>query len=607
MGSTTRLRVLFILLVLASSFLAFLPALDGQWLNWDDETNFSTNPHYRGFGLAELRWMFSATLLAVYIPLSWLTLALNYVLGGMDPWGYHLGNLLFHTANAGLFFVVAQELLRSAFDEPVGGAPSPALITGAAFAGFVFAVHPLRAESVAWVTERRDVQSAFFYLLAVWTYLRGVRDGVLRGRWRVLSLAAFAVAILSKGLTMTLPATLLLLDAYPLRRWRTVAWASLVREKLPYLALSMVAAGLALWAVLSEATWTPYRTHGLDARVAMTAYSFWFYPTKLLWPAGLSPLYPLPEYISLTEPRFLVPVVGVMLLTAVLIVCRKHWPAPLAAWTQSIIAIGPVSGLVHAGPQLANDRFSYLSGLGFALLAGSAVTWVVRHRTRWAVGPAATASAVGLGVVLLLGLGRATWQQTTIWHDSESLWRAALAVDGTCLICHMNLSEALIKRGRPHEAEVHYRRLINVRPSMPQAWDGLGVALVRQGRFDEGEWAYRQALMRSPNNRGALANLGGLYTDQGRYGEALPLLYRALNTPSRPPVLQALAGRALRGRAVELALAGRVDDAITLVKNTALWPITEREVRDMISRALAEEGAPAALIRQVETGRTAGR
>ncbi|HUG35998.1 MAG TPA: hypothetical protein VML54_03550 [Candidatus Limnocylindrales bacterium] len=115
----------------SASFLVFLPALDGQWLNWDDETNFVENPHYRGLGPAQLRWMFTTTQLAVYIPLSWMTLGLNYVIGGMDPWGYHLGNLLLHAANAAVFFVVARTLLGSALDEAAAGAPSMAATWGA--------------------------------------------------------------------------------------------------------------------------------------------------------------------------------------------------------------------------------------------------------------------------------------------------------------------------------------------------------------------------------------------------------------------------------------------------------------------------------------------
>ena len=162
--------------------------------------------------------MLTTTQLAVYAPLAWITLGLNYVLGGLDPWGYHLGNMLLHAGSAVLFFHIARRLLAAGAEEE---ASAPGVLPGAAVAALVFAVHPLRVESVAWVTERRDVLSAFLSLAAVLAYLRGVeRRGRLRAGWRIASLAAFAAALSAKGLAMTLPVSLLVLDAYPLRRHR---------------------------------------------------------------------------------------------------------------------------------------------------------------------------------------------------------------------------------------------------------------------------------------------------------------------------------------------------------------------------------------------------
>ena len=164
----------------------------------------------------------------MYIPLSWMTLGLNYLLGGMNPWGYHLGNLLLHAANAGLVYVVARRLLARALDRETPG--DAAVEWGAAAAALAWGLHPLRVESVAWVTERRDVLAGLFDLLAVWAYLKAVDGGPLAARWRFASLGAFTAALLAKGLTMTLPLTLLLLDVDPLRRTRT-GWRALVWER----------------------------------------------------------------------------------------------------------------------------------------------------------------------------------------------------------------------------------------------------------------------------------------------------------------------------------------------------------------------------------------
>jgi hypothetical protein len=161
------------LLVSALAFLPFLPTLGGQLLNWDDGINFVTNPGFRGLGRAQLRWMATTTLLGHWVPLTWLSLGVNYALGGFDPWGYHLVDLLLHTANAAVLYVIAKRLLAAAW---AAAAPEPALIGGAAFAALLFALHPLRVESVAWITKRSDFLSGLFFLVAVWTYLRAERD-----------------------------------------------------------------------------------------------------------------------------------------------------------------------------------------------------------------------------------------------------------------------------------------------------------------------------------------------------------------------------------------------------------------------------------------------
>ena len=241
------------------SFVVFLPALEAGFVNWDDDQNFLDNPNYRGLGAARLRWMFTTFLMGHYIPLSWVTLGLDYVVWGMKPAGYHLTNLLLHVANAVLFYFMALRLLRASTpgDHADG---SLALTLGSGFATLLFAVHPLRAESVAWITERRDVLSGLFYLAAVLAYLRycdgAVSDGSRTRKWYWASLGLFALALLSKAMAVTLPVILLVLDVYPLRRLGGVGgrrpWASsrsVVTEKLPFFVLSLAAGVIALVAL----------------------------------------------------------------------------------------------------------------------------------------------------------------------------------------------------------------------------------------------------------------------------------------------------------------------------------------------------------------------
>ena len=258
-------------------------------------------------------------------------------------------------------------------------------------------MHPLRVESVAWVTERRDVLCGFFYLLAALAYLRGVAGGgAIERRWWALSLGVFLLALLSKAAAMPLPAALLVADVYPLRRAAAVGWRRLLAEKAPYLLLGFGAALLALIAQQSAGAVTGYQQYGVGARMGMTAYSLMFYPWKFLWSADLSPLYELPQRVDLLSWRFLFPTAGFVVVTSALVAARRRCPGALAAWVYSAVLVLPVTGaVVHAGVQLVSDRYSYLSGLGFAVLAGGALAGLLRDRERLKPSSSTIASVTG--------------------------------------------------------------------------------------------------------------------------------------------------------------------------------------------------------------------
>jgi len=577
-------------LVFLIAGVVFLPALRGEFLNWDDSVNFVANPYFRGLGWPQIKWMLTVTLMGHYIPLTWLSFGINYALGGMNPWGYHLANLILHATNATLVYTIARRLLATAWG---GGAPSvqatgPIVVAGA-FAALLWGVHPLRVESVAWITERRDVLCGLFFLSAILAYLKGLeRGGHLRPLWQALSLTAFAAALLSKAAAMPLPAVLLLLDLYPLRRWG-VGWRRLVIEKVPYAALAAATAVVALIALPRGAGVTSYESYGAVARIGMVAYSFMFYPIKFILPIRLSPMYELPARVDLTSWPFLPALVGVVGVTAALVLARSRWPGALAAWTYSALMVLPISGVVHAGSQLVNDRYSYLSNIGFAVLAGAGLLGVLRLRERGRATTTTVSVVVGGAALIVLTMGLASWTQTQVWSDSETLWRWAVEMDPACSLCHGNLGSAItgaeLGLARLDEAEVHLRRAIELRPDNPIPHFNLGTLLLVRTRYDEAEAALRQYLTLLPGSRNGLGRLGLLYLVRGRLDDAVPLLLRARGLPlaaagGAPPTLLATAITLVEDDPGALMLLGRAlveqgkpgDAVFALVRAARLAP-----------------------------------
>ena len=564
-------RAIVPLAVAILTAVCFLPALSAAFLNWDDNVNFLDNPAYQGLGREQVRWAFTSVLFGHYIPLTRLTWSLNFAFGGMDPWGYHLLNVLLHAGNAAIVYLVARRLLAAAVG---GGAQDgrhqPAVLIGATVAALVFGMHPLRVEPVVWITGRADLLCGLFALVAAWTYLRSVeRRGTADRRLVVVSALALAAALLSKGVALPLPAAFLLLDVYPLRRLDRLGWWSLVKEKIPLLLVDVVGAGVVLYALRHGAALTENATYGPLARLTAAGYSFTASLVRFVWPAALSPLYEMPARIDPLEPRFGLAVGAAVIVTAVLIALRRRWPGGLAAWTFSALMLAPTSLAVRQGADLAPDRYSYLAGLGFAVVVGGAALAGARLVERGALSRSIAWAAGITGLAGLIGLGAASWSFAQVWAESESLWRWAVEVDPTCSVCQGKLGESLIGGAagfsRVAEAEVLFRRAIALRPDLPDAYFNLGTALVIQGRFREAEAPLRSYMERVPRAAVGPERLGLNYLLEERYADAIPLLRSAFIRRPDAPGLRGYLTQALEARARQLQAEGRAAEAEPLL------------------------------------------
>jgi protein O-mannosyl-transferase len=515
----------------AITVLVFSPALLNGFVHWDDSANLFENGNYRGLGWKQIRWMFTSTLMGHYIPVTWLTFGLDYTLWGMNPFGYHLTSTLIHAGNAALFYLVALRLLAKATS-----LTGRALRVAAVMAVLFFALHPLRAESVAWATERRDVLSSLFFLLTVLLYLQAAEvEGRPRRRLLVGSVLCYALALLSKSIVMTLPLILVLLDVYPLGRlpwrwgvWRDIHARAVLKEKLPYLALGLAGAITSYWAVASNNFLTPVEKYRWPARIAMTGYSFWFYFEKTALPVGLSPLYELPALVNPLEPRFLLPELGVIAISALLFAFHRRWPAGLVVWVYYGIILGPVSGIVHAGHQLAHDRYSYLSCLGWALLFAAAVGNIARGAASGTVRPWLARALAGVAALWILALGALTSFQVQIWRDTETLWGYAVDADPRCSICQNGLGFSFSRRKLFPLAKQKYELALALRPDRIWVHGNLGLALQGLGDFEAARHHHEIALAHKPDEPGFLSNMGCVLIDLKRPSEAIPYLERAL-------------------------------------------------------------------------------
>jgi protein O-mannosyl-transferase len=480
--------------------------------------------------------MFTTFHMGHYIPLTWLTFGLDYAVWGMDPFGYHLTSLLLHAANAVLVYLIAVRLLSQAL--PSLAKEWLGLRLTAITAALLFALHPLRVESVAWATERRDVLCGFFYLLAILAYLRAceARTAWARGGrlWYGAAVAAFAASLLSKSMAVSLPVMLLLLDIYPLRRLtpdrailKEPRQRLVLAEKIPFVMLSLAAAVAAIVAVRHGARFAPLSELGIAERLSIASLSLSFYLWKMLAPFNLSPLYEMPDSIRWWWPVFIPGWLVVIAVTSLAVGLRRRCPALAAVWASYIVILLPVSGIAHNGPQITADRYSYLSCLGWALLAAGGLgwSWLRLRRTQ----PVSSPARGTLLVILILTacLGGLTWRQVKIWHDTEALWTHALRVSPSAQ-AHQEIAMLLEERGRRSEAVAHYEQALRTKPSYGPAHISLGLALTDQGRFEEAISHYKEAARLTPELPVPYFNLGVALAAQGRTAEAIERYREAL-------------------------------------------------------------------------------
>lgn len=489
----------------------YAPALRHAFLALDDPDYVTANPAVqRGLGWAGIGWAFTTGHASNWHPLTWLSHQLDVSLWGDNPAGHHAGNLLLHTASAVCLFFVLRRLT---------GAHWRALVVAG-----LFAWHPLRLESVAWVAERKDVLSGFLFLLTLYSYARyvAVRTGAgtpkeVRG-WYLATALALAGGLMSKPMLVTTPAVLLLLDYWPLRR-ATHGWRALVIEKLPFLGLSVASCLVTYLVQDAGGAVRTLEAHPLGERIANAAVSVAFYVRDAFWPQRLSVFYPHPG--SWPVGSVVTAAVLLAVVTAVAWWRRRDQPALWFGWCWFGGMLVPTLGLVQVGEQSRADRYTYLPMIGVSLaLVWLIADWVRHSRARRAV-------AGGLAVLALAAAATSTVQQLRYWRDSETLFARALAVTDRNFVAHHALGHHRLELGNLDGAAEEIARALAVRPRFADALNNLGSVRWQQGRRAEAIEQFRAAVAAAPGFVLARANLGTALLEDGRAEEAIGELARA--------------------------------------------------------------------------------
>lgn len=544
----------------------FQSARTGALLAWDDDINLLGNPHVRGLTWENLRWMFTDTShMRRYVPLAWLGWAVDDAWFGLTATSCHVGNILFHAANAVLVFLVLRAVL-AAWQRSHGNPDTErGWLVAAAAGALLWAVHPLRVEVVAWASGRIYAQTAFFLLGSTLAYLKAAEPGARTRAWRWTAFAAFVASLLTYPLGVSYVAVLVVMDLLLLRRirpgvgwWRDPGNRAVWLEKIAYLAATAVVLGITLAARFHPtAMWAPpvsLEEFGAGKR-AMQAFFIWaYYGWKPFVPTGLAPVYLTLVWFDPAEPAFVLSAAAVTAVTVVLVWRRRRWPAALALWLCHLAVLVPVLGLTEH-PHYPNDRYSYLPGvLPSIALAASLVAW---PRWRRLATPVAAAVMVMLGALSVAQIG--------IWRDSETLFRYLYRHVGDTPYradIALRLGDVLRVQGRVMEAELNYEESLRLQPTGVRAgyghW-GMGRVAQMRGRLDAAVGHYERAIQLAPALADPYVDLGELRLKAGRAGEAVDLLRRGVALePARADAHLAL-GRAL-------AQVGRPDEAAAAVR-----------------------------------------
>ncbi|MDB6018112.1 MAG: Tetratricopeptide 2 repeat protein [Pedosphaera sp.] len=559
--------------------LAFGAVIQSGFISYDDPEYVTENPHVNGGTVVnKLVWAFTTDAASNWHPLTWISHMMDCAVYGLNPGGHHLTNLLFHIANSLLLFGILRGLTGATWRSGVVAA--------------LFAWHPLHVESVAWVAERKDVLSTFFWLLTIGAYARYVNESKVRGpKARVfygLALGFFVLGLLSKPMVVTLPFVLLLLDYWPLGRLGKAGMEEVTRqqkptpvwllmEKAPFFILAAAASLVTFLVQQKGGAVNSLSMLALSQRLINAVVSYARYLRKMIWPNDLAIFYPRPSAWPAWEVA--VAVLLLLLVTIGVVLWRRRRPYLLVGWFWYLGTLVPVIGLVQVGLQSMADRYTYIPLIGIFVM----LVWGVGDGVaQW---PQSYRRMVGAGTALILAACLAfTWLQVRMWHDSLTLFQHAIAVTTDNYVAHDNLGVALDKLGREEEAIAELKIGLQLQPQAPLPMHNLGRIFAKQGNDSAALEYYLRALKVQPDYSPAHYDLARLLAAQGKWEEAMIHFEEYLRKCSDPGDVHYNIGNLLASQ-------GRLEEAMGQYQESVRLDPDSADAHDNLGLVLVRRGA----------------
>lgn len=516
-------NIIALSIIIFAVFAVYTNAVNFPFVNFDDPLYVLDNQMVKkGLSMDSLLWAFTDSMYITnfWVPVTWLSFLFDFQIYGLFAGGYHFTNIIFHSLNACLVFALILKISKSRV---------------AAFTGsLLFALHPVHVESVAWVTERKDVLSCFFWLIATIFYLKYCE--IKRPKYFFLTLAAVLLGFMSKPIMVTIPFVFLILDFWPAKRLDIQQLNKtniknnfrLLTEKVPFFAMSFFFSFFAYYTQSAGSSIAPLSNISFTVKVLNSLISYVSYLKNLALPVNLAAIYPYPYNPSISHA--LIAIIILAIITYLAIKNHRSHPYIIAGWLWYLGVIFPVIGIVVIGPHAMADRYLYIPAIGIYLIVGIIVGKI--YDQHYKIKP----FLIVVLCIFFSSLGFAGHRQVMFWKDSETLFRRAISVTKDNVLAYNNLGVELSDQGKTDEAIYYYRSALKIYPDFPDFNNNYALELKKKGDIQGAYKHFNKALENNPNLIQARSNIALMLSESGKTDEAKKHLFEIIK--QKPDYIQ---------------------------------------------------------------------